>query len=117
MFPVDTVPILLIPRAAAFCTTTAVPRSLKLWVGFMVSFFANTAGRPYFFLSLSSGTSGVFPSPRLSAAVDPAERQEIAIDFEREPGRGARSYSPRSGWRDEHRLMTNRTEGKKTSSG
>ncbi len=40
MFPVETVPIRFAPRATAFCTATAVPRSLKLPVGFWASFLA-----------------------------------------------------------------------------
>ena len=40
MFPVETVPIRFAPMATAFCTATAVPRSLKLPVGFWASFLA-----------------------------------------------------------------------------
>ena len=63
MFPVETVPTRVKPRARACAIQAAVPRSLNDQVGFALSFLTTSDESPSSPARRDRGTSGVFPSP------------------------------------------------------
>ncbi len=68
MFPVDAQMIPSAPSSIAFATATAIPRSLKLPVGFIPSNL-KCSSTPRSSPSLRERTSGVPPSPSVSGGV------------------------------------------------
>src|SRR6266850_4217507 len=65
--PVEEMVITRAPLATAWLTATEQSRSLYDHVGFRLSSLANRRGKPSRLPSRSRGTSGVAPSPRLTA--------------------------------------------------
>jgi hypothetical protein len=71
VLPVDAQMTAREPDAIARATATTMPRSLNEPVGFIPSILAWSRGTPIAAPSRGSGTSGVLPSPSVSAGRAP----------------------------------------------